>query len=201
MELQQRKPNRLKEYDYSQNGAYFITICTKNRAPILSEIVGGGDLDAPWHNYNAAPWHINNTTPRNIDNAVRKISQNNTVQIKLTEYGMIAEEYIKSMRNDKYKIIIDAYVIMPDHVHFVLTITPIVGGDVPAPRECNSPAPRERQMQIVPRVVTWFKRFTNKSAGFDLWQRSYHDHVIRDEQDYLNICQYIADNPMRWMNR
>ena len=92
---------------------YFITICTKNRAPILSEIVGDGDLDAPWN--------INNTTPRSIDNTV-PIKPNNTVQIKLTEYGMIAEEYIKSMRNDKYKIIIDAYVIMPDHVHMVIFV-------------------------------------------------------------------------------
>ena len=44
------------------------------------------------------------------------------MQIKLTEYGLIAEKYIKSMRNDKYKIIIDAYVIMPDHVHMIIFV-------------------------------------------------------------------------------
>lgn len=42
MELPQRKPNRLTDYDYSQNGAYFITICTQDRKPILSTIVGDG---------------------------------------------------------------------------------------------------------------------------------------------------------------
>ena len=42
-----RKPNRLKEYDYGTNGAYFITICTENRRNMLCDIVGGGDLDAP----------------------------------------------------------------------------------------------------------------------------------------------------------
>ena len=47
MELKQRKPNRIPEYDYSQNGAYFITICTQGRKPILGHIVGGGALDAP----------------------------------------------------------------------------------------------------------------------------------------------------------
>ena len=179
MELQQRKPNRLKEYDYSQNGAYFITICVQNRHEILCKIVDSG--------------YIGNDKSRDAGTS--------SPTIILTEYGEIVEMAMQSIRLDNVNLSIDAYVIMPDHVHFVLTITPIVGGDVPAPRECNSPAPRERQMQIVPRVVTWFKRFTNKSAGFDLWQRSYHDHVIRDEQDYLNICQYIADNPMRWMNR
>jgi REP element-mobilizing transposase RayT len=40
MELQQRKPNRLNEYDYNQNGAYFVTICTQDRKQILSSIVG-----------------------------------------------------------------------------------------------------------------------------------------------------------------
>ena len=122
---------------------------------------------------------------------------------------MIAEEYIKSMRNDKYKIIIDAYVIMPDHVHMVIfvedyhgkpnMINPHGTSDMIKHRGTSgSPSPTNA---VIPRLISVFKRFTNKSAGFDLWQRSYHDHVIRDEQDYLNICQYIADNPMRWMNR
>ncbi len=48
MNLPKRKPLRLKDYDYSQNGAYFITFCTKGRMPILSSVaVGGGVLDAP----------------------------------------------------------------------------------------------------------------------------------------------------------
>ena len=122
---------------------------------------------------------------------------------------MIAEEYIKSMRNDKYKIIIDAYVIMPDHVHMVIFVEDYRGTlDMINPHGTSnmkkhhgtsgSPSPTNA---VIPRLISVFKRFTNKSAGFDLWQRSYHDHVIRDEQDYLNICQYIADNPMRWMNR
>ena len=40
MEIPQRKPNRLSDYDYSQNGAYFITLCTKDRKKVLSQIVG-----------------------------------------------------------------------------------------------------------------------------------------------------------------
>ena len=57
MELRKRKTNRLREYDYSQNGAYFITICTKNRAPILSEIVGAAT---------STPRGILTTPPRGI---------------------------------------------------------------------------------------------------------------------------------------
>ena len=47
MELQTRKPNRLKNYDYSQNGAYFITICVQDRKPILSQIIVGEGLAPP----------------------------------------------------------------------------------------------------------------------------------------------------------
>ena len=47
MELPQRKPNRLSDFDYNQNGAYFVTICTQDRRKILSSIVGGGAHDAP----------------------------------------------------------------------------------------------------------------------------------------------------------
>jgi REP element-mobilizing transposase RayT len=46
-ELPRRKPTRLRNFNYSETGAYFITICTKGRARILSEIVGGDVLDAP----------------------------------------------------------------------------------------------------------------------------------------------------------
>ena len=47
MVLQTRKPNRLKNYDYSQNGAYFITICTKDRKEILSQVIVGEGLAPP----------------------------------------------------------------------------------------------------------------------------------------------------------
>ena len=67
---------------------------------------------------------------------------------------------------------------------------------------------RANPAPTVGNIMGWFKYMTTKmmankceTSDNRLWQRSYHDHVIRDEQDYLNICQYIADNPMRWMQR
>ena len=49
MELSQRKPNRLSDFDYNQNGAYFVTICTHDRKRILSDIVGDGSPVPPVH--------------------------------------------------------------------------------------------------------------------------------------------------------
>ena len=47
-------------------------------------------------------------------------------------------------------------------------------------------------------LISTIKRFTNKKCGTQLWQRSYHDHVIRNDSDYLEIWNYIDGNPTKW---
>ncbi|MCL2344177.1 MAG: hypothetical protein FWC62_09860, partial [Firmicutes bacterium] len=51
---------------------------------------------------------------------------------------------------------------------------------------------------LIPSIVAIIKKKTNKAAGFDMWQDSYHDHIIRDEGEYQRIWQYIDENPARW---
>ena len=93
-ELPKRKSTRLKNYDYSSKGAYFVTICVKDRKRILSDIVksvGVGALDDP--------------------------------QIRLTAIGKIAEKNLLSSENIS-GVIIDRYVIMPDHIHAIIFLYP-----------------------------------------------------------------------------
>ena len=85
-----RKSLRLKNYDYSLPGSYFITICTRNRIPLLSEIVGGGALDAP--------------------------------AVRLTDAGIITQKHIERISDLYTDIAVDKYVIMPNHIHMILTI-------------------------------------------------------------------------------
>lgn len=141
-----RKPNRLKNYDYSSQGAYFITICTLDRKCTLSHIVGGDALIAP--------------------------------QTNLTHFGEIAREYIESMPG------IDKYVIMPNHIHLLIAID--------GPMKASAPT------ISVPNLIRSFKVLVSKEIGQSIWQRSYHDHIIRDEEDYLNHWRYIDENPIRW---
>ena len=51
---------------------------------------------------------------------------------------------------------------------------------------------------LVPRIIAALKRFSNQDAGRNLWQRSFYDHVIRDDADYAVKYNYILDNPRRW---
>jgi len=156
MEVQQRKPNRLSNYDYNQNGAYFVTICTRDRKPILSAIVGDGF-----------------PVPKST--------------------GKIAEEYIYKIPEKYPTVSIDRYVIMPDHIHLLLRIDT-------DPNGTGNPSP------TLGNIIGWYKYQVTKQAnlqtnapGERLFQRSYYDHVIRNQCDYDEIWQYIENNPRKWV--
>ena len=164
MKEHDRRLNRLKNYDYSRNGLYFITICTKDRIPYLSDIIDVGDcvLDVP--------------------------------TIKLTDYGKILNDQIIEMNEIYKKSQIIKYVIMPDHVHMIIYL---FDDDNVFVGTSRTPSPTNA---VIPSMISTLKRFVNKKTGFNLWQRSFHDHIIRNEKEFLDICNYIDNNPINWVN-
>lgn len=161
MELPKRKQIRLPDYDYSQNGAYFVTVCTAYRKPILSKIthtVGRDDLGAPY------------------------------VESYLMPFGKIVERYIRSISEAYPGVLVEKYCIMPNHIHLLLMV------QTNELRRAGS----SRPTQLLPRIITALKRFSNRDAGEKLWQAGYYEHIIRDENDFLARWQYIDQNPARW---
>ena len=155
MDLPKRKPTRLKEYDYSTPGAYFVTICAKDRKNIFSKItVGDGVLDVP--------------------------------KSELTQYGLIADKYINQINGFYAHITVDKYIIMPNHIHLILSIS---DGTSRTPSPTNS---------LVSKFVSTLKRFCNKKYGENIFQRSFHDHIIRNDKDYEDIWKYIDSNELKW---
>ncbi|HAJ65870.1 MAG TPA: hypothetical protein DCM61_04740 [Clostridiales bacterium] len=157
MQLPQRKATRLKGYDYSSPGVYFITICTQNRKCMLSDLVVGEGLAPP--------------------------------ETRLSEIGRIAEEQILALEERFPSVSIDRYVVMPNHIHILLLLREQAGGASPSP--------------TVPQVIGTFKSITtrlNRAYGAEglVFQRSFHDHVVRGEADYREIWDYIDSNPARW---
>ena len=155
MDLPNRKPTRLRDYDYGKDGYYFITICTKDRQNILSEIVGEG-FPLP----------------------------------QLTVYGKIAEKYILSVNRKYPHINTEKYVVMPNHIHIIFSVNNDGRGD-PSPTIINA--------------VGWLKYSVTKqinqicgNIGNKIFQRSFYDHIIRGEKDYLEIWEYIENNPQKW---
>jgi len=150
LQLPKRKPNRLKDYDYSQNGAYFITICVKDRKELLGKVVEGDGHSEPY--------------------------------VLLSEYGRVADKYIRRIKG------IDQYVVMPNHIHMIILIDNQENG----PMWASAPTPS------IPQLIKSLKTLISKEIGRSIFQRSYYDHVIRNEKEYEQVCQYIETNPLRW---
>ena len=163
-ELPKRKELRIQQYDYSSTGAYFITICVKDRKRILANIikpVGVGALDDP--------------------------------KIQLTSIGGTVEKYLLSSENIP-GVIIDKYVIMPDHLHAII----FLNSDNYIKRPNGSSRAPTPTNELLPRVVSTFKRFCNREIVGNIFQRGYMEHIIRDEKDYDSRVKYIYENPIRW---
>jgi len=158
---------RLKNRDYGAPGYYFITICTQNR-----------------ENYFG---HVEWATPVG--------TQNFASRVQLTPIGKIARQYWIEIPNHFRFVFLDEFVIMPNHVHGILTINK-PGYHDPKP---NAFGP---QSQNLPSVVRGFKAATKKHAtinGLEFsWQPRYHERILR--LDELDSCRkYIQNNPEKWL--
>ena len=172
-----RRSIRLQGYDYSQNGAYFITICTQNRECLFGEIMDG--------------------------------------RMQLNVAGEMVCRWYRELENKFPDIECDAFVCMPNHVHFIVVN---VGADLcvrpnPANEHAGNgdhPNQGEHTGSPLRAVVQWFKTMTTNEyiRGVKqhhwppfpgkLWQRNYYERIVRNENELTRIRQYIIDNPAKW---
>jgi len=170
-------------WDYRNDAAYFVTICTAGREHYFGEIV--------------------ETTPKK--------------EMQLSEIGQIAHQnWIKISEHFPF-IRLDAFVVMPNHIHGILIIdNPISFGDVVETLHATSlqqssdpPTIKNEEMaSISPKtgslssVIRSYKSAVSKQAhGIHAdfaWQTRFHDYIIRDEESWRKIQGYILTNPVRW---
>ncbi|GHV55317.1 hypothetical protein FACS1894216_17310 [Synergistales bacterium] len=156
-----RRSIRLKGYDYSQSGMYFVTICAQDRECLFGAIIPNG----------AAP---------------NKIALNDAGR-------MIEREWEKLISRFPY-IVLREYIIMPNHFHGIFEIR------------------SDENKATIGDIVGAFKSIT--TAGYihgvnndgwqpfckRLWQRNYYEHIVRNEDEYCQIAEYIQNNPFNWEN-
>ncbi len=102
-------------------------------------------------------------------------------QIMLSKIGQIIKNNIDILDKTYQTVSVDRYVIMPNHLHLILRIDG-----------------RTQFAPTISRVIKQFKGSITKQVGIPIWQKSFYDHIIRDEKDYLRICEYIEHNPAKW---
>jgi REP element-mobilizing transposase RayT len=161
-----RKNTRMKKWDYSERGWYFVTICVKNHHCIFGEI------------------------------------QNKIM--RLNNWGRIAKECWQKIPKHFPDVEIDEFVIMPNHVHGIVVIhddNVHVGNKY---IYSLTKKPKHRNMMQLSKIIATYKaavtRKINKisSNNYFQWQSSFHDHIIRNEKELMNIQNYIFSNPDNW---
>lgn len=125
------------------------------------------------------------------------IDNNKTPNDSSAEYIIV--KWLHELERKYINLKLDMFVIMPDHIHFIIfnkgTFDQKTGAHVGAPLH---------------EIVKWYKTQTTNEyiryvkhgilPAFDkhIWQRGYYEHIIRNEQEYYDICRYISENPMKW---
>ena len=163
MEHPERIPNRLKGYDYGSVGAYFITVCTKDGNPLF--------------------WNENTEAMIRVCLLSYRPVGADRIRPFLSTEGKIVDRAIQDISLRYQNVLMDHYVIMPNHVHILLRLMKAEPG-IP--------------VKTVSDIVGQTKRRVSKELGKAIWQKSFHDHIVRDEEDWKRIWTYIDNNPANW---
>lgn len=206
-DIHHRRSIRLRDYDYSTNGAYFVTIRTH---------VGAG-FPRPECLFGGVVGGI----------------------MELNEVGQMVEEWWAKSPDKFPGVVLDEFIIMPNHFHGIVVITDHVGAGSPRPilikDDVGAGFPRPllpinhkqggetpdnqtqggvtqggetpplRRQPTLGHIVGYFKCQTTKqinqmcdNPGVPVWQRNYYERVIRNEDELQRVRKYIAENPLKW---
>lgn len=178
-----RRSIRLQGYDYSQEALYFITICCQDRTHLFGEIVDG--------------------------------------KMILNSYGEIAQKEWLNTSKIRDNVVLHEFVVMPNHFHSIIEITFQKGnneiGKFQSPSHTIGAIIRGFKIATIKKIKDYILG-KEKSKGelqfaptaptaptekikeldFKIWQRNYYEHIIRNEEAYARISDYIRDNPKCW---
>ena len=174
---------RLKGYDYSQAGLYFITICVQHRLCLFGDIpVGAIPCGRP-----DSIDSINGID--GIDGIDKGRPQGSP--LRLNDAGKMVEYEWLKLPERFPNIRLHEYVIMPNHFHAILQIcdksNKTVGNMIGA-----------FQSIVTVEYTHGVKQQNWRPFPGKLWQRDYWEHIIRDQREYDNIANYILNNPFLW---
>ena len=107
--------------------------------------------------------------------------------VELSPYGKMVDNAIQSVPSAYPALSLESYVIMPNHIHLLI-------------RVCADEYGRPLVAPTMSRVIKQLKGIVSKQAGVGIWQKSFHDHIIRNREDYEEHLRYIYENPLRWQD-
>lgn len=150
--MRNRKLNRKRGYDYSQDGWYFFTTLIKDRTNWFGEIMDG--------------------------------------KVRLNKFGKIVKECWYDLPNHYINCVLDEFIVMPNHVHGIICIDNTVG--------------MKNKNHNLSEMVRAFKTFSSRRINEIVsdnderfcWQKSFHDRIIRTDDELYYTRNYIKNNPI-----
>ncbi len=173
--------NRLQGYDYSSQGAYFVTICTKDKDHFFGEV--------------------------------------ENEKMILNELGKVAEKCWMEIPDHFPDVVLDEFVIMPNHVHGIFFLFPSVETNnnfsqnhssvetkdflsLQNERNCVK-QPKHGTSRTIGSIVRGFKigvtKYARQNSNIqNVWQANYHDRIVRNDIELNKFREYIINNPRDW---
>lgn len=171
-----RKLNRWQKWNYSDFGFYFVTVCVKDRIEYFGRVEDG--------------------------------------MMVLNEYGKVAQECWKNIVDHFDKVGIDEFIVMPNHIHGIVLLMDNVinvgNADLRSLQTATNAhhqqnTNNDRTKMLLPKIIHGFKSSVTRMINSDQhqfqfkWQKSFYDHIIRNEISLAKIRQYIINNPINWL--
>ena len=167
-----RRSIRLRGHDYTQEGSYFVTICTHEREPILGEIIDGSVILTDVGEVAQQCWDSIQRHFHNVELGEYVIMPNHVHGVIFLREIPCRDEVTSSLRDDS-------------EIEFgksTIKRSPTLG-------------------QIIAFYKYQSTKIINAirdTPGMRFWQRNYYEHIIRDDKDLDRICKYIANNVVKW---
>ena len=205
-DIHHRRSIRLREYDYSQAGLYFITICVQNHECVFGNIANGkmilneygrmaNDcwLEIPQH-YPNVVLHEFVVMPNHIHGILEIVANDCAAAVGANYYSPSSNDRNISPSSNEHNISF----LSNEHNNNILENE---GADN---KRANNNSPLRKQPHgtsgTIGAIIRGFKIGVTKQTGYSIWQRNYHEHIIRNRNRHAIIVDYINNNPAKWKN-
>jgi len=196
-DIHHRRSIRLQGYDYSQNGAYYVTLCTQNRECLFGEIVNGEMILNEYGKIVEQCWN-------NLSNHYDNIELDAYVIMPNHFHGIILITDTVDNVGAIHELPLHELPLHESPIHE----SPIHESPIHESPIHESPiheSPQQRRKMLLPKIVGRFKTNSAKqinqmrnTPGISVWQRNYYEHIIRNDKSLENIRNYIINNPSEW---
>lgn len=190
-----RRSIRLVGYDYSQAGLYFVTLVCQDRAQLFGDIKDGIMYLNEFGQIAADEWLHTQEVRNNVVLHEFVVMPNHIHGIIEIQYPKESSNIVGAFKSPSQTI---GAIVRGYKIATIKRIKELGSKGENSKSEDSKGEDSKGELQFAPTATTATTRDIIKSLAYKIWQRNYYEHIIRDEKAYINISNYIIENPLNW---